>query len=602
MWSRLASVPALSLEDPDTEGDEVTRASTAGGNSRPVRTTSPRRTTNDTGAYTKLIRFIKSVQEERCEPISEDKFRDLMESVEALSSQGEGQKVSAKSLLEHSRSCGQKDFEGELSVLHAMGVAVDSQPPQKDGYEDLTASQNNMLYDHHMQYGAASVNTSISPAGRISGKREGFMQHAGLSWASVDRLGPYLEDEDEEVADQPSSSSKKTVLSYKSQHLEECLSSANFDPTSLIGKGDGQQDIKFLLFMFKVPMDTEDTDSMIDRYNLDEALLANWIEAIRGQYLNNPYHNWGHAVDVTQFIFFLLVTGRLSRLFNYQDLLVLLCAAIAHDTAHPGLTNLYLSRVEDDLALVYNDRSPLEHMHACRFFQTLSKERNNFLIKAKKHGASNYDSFSTFREKVIGAILATDMVQHKSQVDRFTARVDKPGVPFLQGTKSDPRMKKESKTDRRLLLEATVHLADLSHCTRDFGLNQIWVQRLEEEWFLQGDLERERALAISPGCDRHKDSLATLQSFFMGHFIVPLLTPFMGVLNIAREGAGRGKEKGAAKPAVDLPDFLGNVENNMKNWADACQKYGNLSVKEMRPKFSGESQGQTTSAEAWKTR
>ena len=46
----------------------------------------------------------------------------------------------------------------------------------------------------------------------------------------------------------------------------------------------------------------------------------------------------------------------------------LLIAALAHDVAHPGVNNPFLVDTGHELALRYNDKSPLENMHCSRLF------------------------------------------------------------------------------------------------------------------------------------------------------------------------------------------------------------------------------------------
>lgn len=47
----------------------------------------------------------------------------------------------------------------------------------------------------------------------------------------------------------------------------------------------------------------------------------------------------------------------------------LMVAAVAHDVAHRGVSNQFLVQVRDDLALLYNDESVQEAMHASTLFQ-----------------------------------------------------------------------------------------------------------------------------------------------------------------------------------------------------------------------------------------
>ena len=68
------------------------------------------------------------------------------------------------------------------------------------------------------------------------------------------------------------------------------------------------------------------------------------------------------------------------------DILILLAAAICHDLDHPGYNNAYQINARTELALRYNDISPLENHHCavafeileskdCNIFQNLSREQ-----------------------------------------------------------------------------------------------------------------------------------------------------------------------------------------------------------------------------------
>ena len=47
-----------------------------------------------------------------------------------------------------------------------------------------------------------------------------------------------------------------------------------------------------------------------------------------------------------------------------------------------------------------------------------------------------------------------------------------------------------------------VHCADLANPTKPLHLYQQWTNRIMEEFFRQGDLERQNGLDVSPMCDR----------------------------------------------------------------------------------------------------
>lgn len=61
------------------------------------------------------------------------------------------------------------------------------------------------------------------------------------------------------------------------------------------------------------------------------------------------------------------------------------------------------------------------------------------------------------------------------------------------------------------MLENLVHCADLSNPTKPLWQYKKWVSLLMEEFFQQGDKEREANLDISPMCDRHNSTIEKSQ-------------------------------------------------------------------------------------------
>ena len=59
-----------------------------------------------------------------------------------------------------------------------------------------------------------------------------------------------------------------------------------------------------------------------------------------------------------------------------------------------------------------------------------------------------------------------------------------------------------------------VHCADLSNPTKPLELYKTWCGRIMEEFFQQGDKEREAGLDISPMCDRYNATIEKSQVFF----------------------------------------------------------------------------------------
>lgn len=95
---------------------------------------------------------------------------------------------------------------------------------------------------------------------------------------------------------------------------------------------------------------------------LAERELATYLRHIEDGYRDVPYHNSTHAADVLHTTYTLLTTGGVLQMCSTDPDMLLLAAVFAatiHDYEHVGLNNDYLIRSKDELALRYNDRSPM---------------------------------------------------------------------------------------------------------------------------------------------------------------------------------------------------------------------------------------------------
>jgi len=110
-----------------------------------------------------------------------------------------------------------------------------------------------------------------------------------------------------------------------------------------------------LLVSFQVPM----------------ATMRQFLSEISKRYIKNTYHNYNHGCDVCHTVYRLLMLSRLNELFNPLEIFSTLIGALAHDVGHPGLNNLFLVKSKHPLALTYNDKSPLENMHASVLYEVV---------------------------------------------------------------------------------------------------------------------------------------------------------------------------------------------------------------------------------------
>ncbi|XP_060801143.1 cAMP-specific 3',5'-cyclic phosphodiesterase isoform X2 [Amyelois transitella] len=225
---------------------------------------------------------------------------------------------------------------------------------------------------------------------------------------------------------------------------------------------------------------------------------------------DNPFHNSLHAADVTQSTNVLLNTPALDAVFTPIEVCAALFAACVHDVDHPGLTNQFLVNSSSELALMYNDESVLENHHLAVAFKLLQNDGCDIFVNLHKKQRQ------TLRKMVIDMVLSTDMSKHMSLLADLktmveTKKVAGSGVLLL-----------DNYTDRIQVLENLVHCADLSNPTKPLPLYKRWVALLMEEFFQQGDREREQGMDISPMCDRHNATIEKSQVGFIDYIVHPL--------------------------------------------------------------------------------
>jgi hypothetical protein len=67
-----------------------------------------------------------------------------------------------------------------------------------------------------------------------------------------------------------------------------------------------------------------------------------------------------------------------------------------------------------------------------------------------------------------------------------------------------------------------VHCSDLSNPTKPLDIYRQWVDRIMDEFFRQGDREREIGMEVSPMCDRYNATIEKSQVGFIDYIVHPL--------------------------------------------------------------------------------
>lgn len=254
--------------------------------------------------------------------------------------------------------------------------------------------------------------------------------------------------------------------------------------------------------------------------------VQNFFMQLDERYLAaNPYHNSTHACDVMKNVKCFFDTELLRYLLKFREWVWFLSvmAAAIHDMGHTGQTNNFHIATRSDLALLYNDKSPLEQMHVSAAFQLMNanEEADWFGAFRKEYKMASKDATlhiqARFRRTLIAMVLATDNFRHNELVAAMGKLIGNDDIYKFVEDHSETQL---------AVLETILHGADISHPTYDLSLHLKWSSRVLEEFWLQGDLEKQVLGAASmPMFDRDKMDVPGAQVGFFKFIALGLWEP-----------------------------------------------------------------------------
>lgn len=99
-----------------------------------------------------------------------------------------------------------------------------------------------------------------------------------------------------------------------------------------------------------------DVFHLLDEFKCSMVTMNAFLIEMSGRYNSNPYHNFSHAVDVTQTVYRVVMVPGLNLVLSPLEIFSMLVAAIGHDVGHPGVNNAFLVKIKHDLAMRHNDK------------------------------------------------------------------------------------------------------------------------------------------------------------------------------------------------------------------------------------------------------
>ena len=248
--------------------------------------------------------------------------------------------------------------------------------------------------------------------------------------------------------------------------------------------------------------------NLIKAFDIQEGKLTCFLQELQARYKLNPYHNAVHAADILSSGLYIVSTSFIQSNSTDLEMLSLIVSHLAHDVGHPGFTNRFLINFQDELALkcnphIDNDISVLENMHSSLTFGLLREESSNFLESLEP------DQLLLTRRWIIELVLATDMGKHFDLLRVFKSN---------NYNKSHFEVQEIRLESLKILIKAS----DIGHSAKRADIHRNWSLLISEEFFRQGDIEKESGKPVSMYCDRETTYVPKSQIGFLKNIALPL--------------------------------------------------------------------------------
>lgn len=416
--------------------------------------------------------------------------------------------------------------------------------------------KSNRLYDT----GAALLEGDDMDADTQQWLRGEVMKQQGGAVTPMEALEE--EEDDDERYDNDSSkkfirSSTEMVLNPLSPAEEAELSNVlsqvndwtfNCFKVEEITKGNALSNIGMYVF---------NTNGLRHSLKVDMGVLSRFFKHVQDGYIaTNPYHNAIHGADVMQTVNYFITRDSIKKMLTPLDRAVALLSGAVHDFRHNGVNNAFHIATSSSLAIRYNDMSVLENYHVAEAFALMNSTND-----CNVFGHLGLDDLKYARRLMIELVLGTDMSTHFHDVAVFNTRiVPDEGEPF----------ELETRDDKWLLMKLALHTSDVSNPAKSRVTMLKWTDRVVEEFFRQGDQEKELQLPVSAFMDRDNCSLMKQQLGFIDYIVGPLFELWAQVADETRE------------------DCLETLGSNRKFWEEQGESFTPADMKPTIKELTGE--------------
>ena len=277
---------------------------------------------------------------------------------------------------------------------------------------------------------------------------------------------------------------------------------------------------------------------------IDHNFLKQFLSAVIENYsrINAYYHNDLHGADVTQTIYTMLIRGNLKAKMKLDDLskFAIIIGSFGHDLKHPGQSNMFHINTRSKIAIRYNDKSVLENYHTANIFKLMKDDNYNIFKNFKP------EEYRIMRRRIIEGVLATDMANHQKVLGAIKNRAE---VYSIKMGKNFTKMFNETDVNKLFdaqqeVLNMLIHTSDISNPAKPGKISQQWTDRVYEEFFRQGDLEKSLGIPVSVLCDRLTTNVNKAMIGFINFVVMPTIDILYNIL-------------------PEIPEYSKNIRENL---------------------------------------
>ena len=195
-----------------------------------------------------------------------------------------------------------------------------------------------------------------------------------------------------------------------------------------------------------------------------------------------------------------------------------------HDFKHPGLNNGFLINTAHEIATKYNDISVLENFHIAEAFNIIRSDPKYDIFSLLKK-----DEIKTFRKKIIDCVLSTDMSSHARYFNMIKLKVEKFDIKNGNNAELIFLDSEGFSQTQQEFCNLILHFSDIANPAKPFEVYKPWMHTVMEEFFLQGDKEKELGIPISFLCNRETVNIEGSQIGFIDGIVLPFAIPIIEI-------------------------------------------------------------------------